>query len=194
MLNLKPETGFKEWPKIPRGQHENVTITEKIDGTNACIIIEGGEIVGIQSRKRLLVPAIISGDSNTDNFGFARWVMDNDLELVKMGDGYHYGEWAGPGIQKNPHSLVDKQFFLFNVARWGSHNPNTPECCQVVPTLFTGKLTEHIIEETMLGLAAAYNDCVGTPEGVIVYFHKTRRLEEHTFRDQKGKWADDCSK
>ena len=31
---------FKEWPKIPRGLGEQMTITEKIDGTNACIIVE----------------------------------------------------------------------------------------------------------------------------------------------------------
>ena len=36
---------FKKWPKIPRLENEVYYITEKIDGTNACIIIDySGEI------------------------------------------------------------------------------------------------------------------------------------------------------
>jgi len=31
---------FKAWPKIPRLENEIFHITEKIDGTNACIVIE----------------------------------------------------------------------------------------------------------------------------------------------------------
>ena len=58
---------FKAWPKIGRYNPFNVTITEKMDGTNACIIIEDGFIVGVQSRKRLITP-------DDDNFGFAQWV------------------------------------------------------------------------------------------------------------------------
>jgi len=49
------DVDFKAWPKIPRENPFNVTITEKIDGTNACIIIKDGEIIGVQSRKRLIV-------------------------------------------------------------------------------------------------------------------------------------------
>lgn len=36
---MTDQVEFKEWPKIPRGQNEIVSITEKINGTNACIII-----------------------------------------------------------------------------------------------------------------------------------------------------------
>lgn len=34
---------FKEFPKIPRLNRE-FTITEKIDGTNGCIVVEEGSI------------------------------------------------------------------------------------------------------------------------------------------------------
>lgn len=98
---------FKPWPKISRDNPFNVTITEKIDGTNACIIIQDGLLVGVQSRKRFITTL-------DDNYGFAAWVCENENELLKLGDGYHYGEWAGPGIQKNPHDLNEKTFFLFN--------------------------------------------------------------------------------
>jgi hypothetical protein len=189
MLNLKSEVEFKEWPKIPRGQHENVTITEKIDGTNACIIIEEGEIVGIQSRKRMLVPAALSGEKDTDNFGFAFWVMENEEDLLQLGDGYHYGEWAGPGIQKNPHGLREKMFFLFNTARWNLDNPNKPSCCNVVPILYSGEYTDLCIEDAMNLLKGCYVHPDQNPEGIVVYYHKTRRLEKHTFATQKGKWS-----
>ena len=99
---------FKAWNKIPRENPFRATITEKINGTNACIIIQDGSVVGAQSRKRLITP-------DDDNFGFAAWVEKNSEALEALGDGYHYGEWAGPGIQKNPHALDEKQFFLFNI-------------------------------------------------------------------------------
>ena len=34
---------FKPWPKIGRDNPFVVTITEKMDGTNACIIIKDGK-------------------------------------------------------------------------------------------------------------------------------------------------------
>ena len=88
---------FKKWEKIPRENPFTVTISEKIDGTNACIVIIDGAIAEVQSRKRFITP----GD---DNYGFALWVEENKDDLASLGDGYHYGEWAGEGIQKNPSS------------------------------------------------------------------------------------------
>ena len=131
---------FEAFPKIPRLNREWI-ITEKIDGTNAAIIIEecplveGGECdtivpgdsvlavgyrdgkayhVGAQSRKRLINLA-------EDNHGFAEFVYDNVEALVELlGPGRHFGEWAGPGIQKNRHELERKTFFLFNTTRFGN--------------------------------------------------------------------------
>ena len=67
------ESIFRKWPKIPRTNPFRATITEKIDGTNSCIMIEEAitgsisslQIVGIQSRNRLITP-------DDDNFGFAK--------------------------------------------------------------------------------------------------------------------------
>ncbi len=178
---------FKEWPKIPRGKGEIITITEKIDGTNACIIIEDGVIVGVQSRSRLIHP----GD---DNYGFASWVERNKDELIKLGDGYHYGEWAGPGIQKNPHNLECKTFFLFNTARWNKDNPNLPSCCSVVPILYEGENTVNNFGQNQIDLVMINLSIDGklkdyTPEGVVVWFHNTRRYEKWTFKNENGKWV-----
>jgi len=92
---------FKPWPKIPRPKGMNITITEKMDGTNACVVIQDGNFVGAQSRNRIITP-------EDDNMGFANWAYENQSDLEGLGDGYHYGEWCGPGIQKNPHNLGKK--------------------------------------------------------------------------------------
>lgn len=115
---------FKAWPKIPRWDNEKYTITEKIDGSNGCIIItEDGDIFA-QSRSRIL-----DETSAGDNFGFCKWVRGNKDELLKLGCGYHYGEWWGSGIQRG-YGLTEKRFSLFNV--W---HETLPDCVSMVPVI-----------------------------------------------------------
>lgn len=173
---------FKEWPKIPRGSDETITITEKIDGTNACIIIENGEIVGVQSRSRLITP-------DNDNYGFAGWVDRNKDELVKLGDGYHYGEWAGNGIQKNHHNIDGKKLFLFNSNRWRDGRDERPAGVECVPVLWEGVKTELTIPMIMDELWATAKRDGYHPEGIVVWYHKTKRYEKYTFENANGKWA-----
>ena len=177
------EVEFKAWEKIPRENPFNVTITEKMDGTNACVIIKDAAIIGVQSRKRLITP-------DDDNYGFASWVYENESDILNLGDGYHYGEWAGLGIQKNPHALSEKIFFLFNTFRWNENNPNRPKCCRVVPILFQGQLSPDIIPN----LLSVLSDTAGenqTPEGLIVYYHAFRKYTKHTIKSPNGKWCKD---
>lgn len=173
---------FNPWPKIPRGQHENVVITEKMDGSNSCIVIKDGSIIGIQSRKRFISPG-----KDSDNFGFAAWVHTNAQKLLGLGDGEHYGEWAGPKIQNNPHALEEKKFFLFNTFRW-HENHMPPECCDIVPVLYRGELTDNCIDLVMQELLESAAGTSIVPEGVIVYYCNTRRNEKYTFKDTRGKW------
>lgn len=173
---------FKPWPKIGRITPFKVTISEKINGTNACIIIDEREgIIGVQSRKRLITP-------ESDNYGFAGWVERNKEDLLKLGHGCHYGEWAGPGIQKNPHCLDEKTFFLFNTFRWNDDNPNRPQCCSVVPTLFIGQLTPDTVPMLLEDLKNNAPEGV-TPEGVVVYYHAFKQYTKHTIVSPNGKWA-----
>ena len=176
---MENEELFKAWPKISRiGENLTVTITEKIDGTNACIIISDGEIVGVQSRNRLITP-------ESDNAGFARWVRENEEELKGLGDGYHYGEWAGPSIQQNPLKLEEKAFFLFNTFRWGPHNP-PPTICKVVPVLNADvEYSPGLISDVMRDLKVLRDY---EPEGIIVYFHVFRTNVKVTYKNSQGKW------
>lgn len=176
------QVDFKPWPKIYR-QSANIIVTEKIDGTNSCIIIKDGEIIGCQSRKRLITP-------EEDNHGFATWVKDNSEKLLSLGDGYHYGEWAGPGIQKNPHRLNEKRFFLFNTKRWGEHNPNTPDICDVVPVLYEGP-GNISIDNIMLDLHEESINKGYIAEGVVVFTPSSGTMVKYTFNNPDGKWTND---
>lgn len=170
---------FEAWPKIPRHKGANVIISEKIDGTNSAIIIRDGVVVGCQSRNRLITP-------ENDNFGFARWVSENGDELAGLGDGRHFGEWAGPGIQKNPHGFSSKKFMLFNTSRWAE---DKPPCCDVVSVLYSGEIGHDTVGDVMSELRASSLAAGYKAEGVIIYYVNTRTFEKATFDNPNGKWA-----
>lgn len=154
---------FKAWPKIPRLSNEKYFITEKIDGTNAAVIItETGEI-GAQSRNKLITP-------EDDNYGFAKWVQSNKTELLTMGPGHHYGEWWGLGIQRG-YGQDKKRFSLFNTARWNPDNPNKPNCCDVVPSLPNNIEKALEVLKTQGSLAAPGFMQV---EGIVIYCYQTK--------------------
>ena len=117
---MEPE--FQEWPKIPRWSNESYVITEKIDGTNGCVIVTDYGDVFAQSRSRIL-----DETSSGDNYGFCKWVKGNKDDLLRLGVGYHYGEWWGQGIQRN-YGLTERRFSLFNI--WMKI---IPECVSKVP-------------------------------------------------------------
>lgn len=175
-------TEFKAWPKTPRPKHNKITITEKMDGTNACVVIEDGQVVAVQSRNRF----IKVGD---DNFGFASWVHSNADALARLGNGHHFGEWVGPGIQRNPHKLEQKEFFLFNTARSYQY---LPDVVKQVPVLYHGVASDAAIYLAYTKLwARAANDKY-SPEGIIVLYHVTDTRVKYTFANQDGKNIRTC--
>jgi hypothetical protein len=165
--------GFQAWPKTVRFENLFLVIEEKLDGSNSGFEIRDGQIVGIQSRKRLITP-------ESDNFGFARWVREREDVLVDtLGDGRHYGEYWGSGIQRT-YGLTtgDKRFSRFNSARWASardHFESLGIGLSVVPTLFHGKVgplgIEGAIERSLATLRHEGSQAQPgfmNPEGVIV--------------------------
>lgn len=176
---------FQEFPKIPRLKR-SIVITEKLDGTNACVIVcaEGREVAA-QSRNRLITP-------DADNYGFAKWVEANRDELVKLGPGHHFGEWWGLGIGRG-YGLTEKRFSLFNTARWNDQNPNRPACCGVVPLLYQGDLSGvDTAMERLKTLGSVAAPGFMNPEGVIVYHSASRSMFKVTVEkdeEHKGKNA-----
>jgi hypothetical protein len=155
-----------------------VTITEKIDGTNASVrILEDGTIEAY-SRKRRITP-------DSDNFGFARWVEDNADKLVNLGPGVHFGEWWGKGIQRG-YDLDHKRFSLFNTARWsgGEHEGFIDHTgCYVVPVLAIRELEDRPIEDALGTLGRGSRAAPGymNPEGIMVWHHAAQQMFKWTF-------------
>ena len=167
---------------MPRLSRECI-ISEKIDGTNACIFIgEDGEFL-VGSRTRWITP-------EQDNHGFARWAYERKDELLTLGTGRHFGEWWGSGIQRG-YGLQkgEKRFSLFNVQRWALHGTEPqrvpsadpriekyqdvlPPCCGLVPVLYRGPFdtacAEHAIDLLRANGSAAAPGFMN-PEGIVVF-------------------------
>ena len=175
-------TEFLEFPKIARYSRD-VIVTEKIDGTNACIYIgEDGEFL-VGSRTKWITP-------EADNHGFARWAFVHKGELMGLGKGRHFGEWWGSGIQRG-YGLPsgEKRLSLFNVQRWClcGETPKQipcgdprivkiqdvlPACVGLVPVLWRGKFDELCVPELMDELRehGSYAEPGFTnPEGIVVF-------------------------
>lgn len=190
-------TAFEPFPKLARLSRECV-ITEKLDGTNAQVLIrkhEGntafGREFGVEavlegqayelfagSRTRLIKPG-----KQTDNFGFAGWVRDNAQELVKLGEGRHFGEWYGKGIQRG-YGLSEKRFALFNSYLWKDERPS---CCDVVPVLYEGFFSTEAADDALIRLGYHGSYAVTgfmNPEGIVVYHTHAKVSFKKTFDDR----------
>jgi hypothetical protein len=173
---------FREFQKIPRLNRE-VIVTEKIDGTNACVVVGEDGSVGAQSRSRIITP-------QDDNYGFAKWVQENADELRTLGPGYHYGEWWGHGIQRN-YKLAEKRFSLFNVSRWGDARP---ACCHVVPVITSAN--NFSVAEPALQALRDHGSYAAPgfmkPEGIVLFHTQSNLLFKVTLEkdhEWKGKSA-----
>lgn len=122
---------FMPWPKMARLSRECI-ITEKLDGTNACVNIVLAREIPNGGQSLATAAVTVSPDATfyifagsrtrwiqpgNDNYGFAAWVLANCEELVKLGPGRHFGEWWGNGIQRR-YNMTQKRFSLFNAKRW----------------------------------------------------------------------------
>ena len=177
---MNKEIPFTPFPKMARLSRE-VIITEKIDGTNAQILIteDGDFLTG--SRTRWITP-------QDDNYGFSAWAHDHKDELMQLGPGRHFGEWWGQGIQRK-YGMSEKRFSLFNVARWCLHGEEPeqiptadtrivkmqdvlPQCCHLVPVLRRGIFTTDMVESALHELRERGSLAAPgfmRPEGVVVF-------------------------
>lgn len=198
---------FTPWPKTAR-LFRDIVVTEKLDGTNAAIHISAGYEVAFpdafelkpgeaivdgrlwrlsaQSRKRIITP-------DNDNFGFAAWVYDNAAELVSLlGEGLHFGEWWGRGIQRG-YGLNERRFSLFNTERHDGVGAFVGAVwVEPVITLYQGPNDTAVVKRIMAQLAQHGSVTVSgwpTPEGICVYHTATRSVSKVTLdNNDAGKW------
>jgi hypothetical protein len=183
---------FVPWPKTPR-LFKGMTITEKIDGTNAAIHIVPGEVEGTfsitaQSRNRVITPG-----KGTDNSGFAAWAHANASELaLLLGPGLHFGEWWGQGINRN-YGVDGRRFSLFNTDKHAEVKRTVGGVdVEPVPVLFRGDFSTTTVAAVLAMLksegslaAPGFNN----PEGVCVFHHGARQVTKVTLdNNDAGKW------
>lgn len=176
----------------------DIVVTEKLDGTNAQILIDDdGKTLTVGSRNRLITP-------EDDNYGFARWCKENETELLKLGPGRHFGEWWGAGIQRR-YGVAEKRFSLFNVGRWAQAKGvdgnfkgvvdlrdvtlSGVSCCHVVPTLYEGPFNMALIDAAIAQLkehgsvaAPGFMD----PEGIVIYHTASGTLFKRTVKNDES--------
>ncbi len=172
---------FKSFGEIKRLGKVLMTITQKIHGTNAQVVIAEDGTVQAGSRTRWIYP-------HDDNFGFANWVEQNKEELIaKLGLGTHYGEWAGPGINSG-EGLTEKTFVLFNTGR---HYPDgLPPQTKLVPVLYHGPIDLTQIDVVMADLKENGSRLAPgfmRPEGVVVSFAGQRFKK--VFDPEETQWT-----
>lgn len=173
------EIEFEPWPSIPR-LFRDMVVTEKIDGTNAAVVIGADGNFACQSRKRLITP-------DDDNYGFATWAYSMREQLTDfLGPGRHFGEWWGAGIQRG-YGLRERRFSLFNVHRWKREDGvEWPDGVDVVPTLYIGpfdiedvKAFKALLRDKGSFAAPGFMD----PEGVVIYHTASKQLFKSTYED-----------
>jgi hypothetical protein len=182
---------FQAFTEIVR-LNSHVTVTEKIHGTNAQIVVfkytftdgyQHDPRFGIQagSRTRIITP-------EDDNYGFARWVDENKEALISaLGVGTHYGEWFGLGINAG-YGLKEKRFALFN--QQFAAQP-LPDRVTTVPVLYEGPYTEGVVSEAMARLKSEGSRVApgfDKPEGVVVRFSRNGAMFKVVFEAEETAW------
>lgn len=194
---MEHENTFVPFPKMARLRRD-ILITEKIDGVNAQIVIvpRGTYADGNLFGKPVADCGaywIYAGGRNRwvtqedDNFGFAGWVQDNKEELVKLGQGRHFGEWWGRGINRG-YGIQDRRFSLFNVSRWSHPDSikSLPECCDIVPLLYSGPFSTEATDSALRCLEVAGSRAAPgfmNPEGIAVWHTAANVGFKQTLKD-----------
>lgn len=167
---------FKEFPKVPRLSKDCV-ISEKLDWTNACVVVTEEWDVFAQSRNRMI-------KMWDDNYWFARWVGENEQELLKLWMGYHYWEWRWLWVQR--WYDMDRKVFSLFVFRW----EELPKCCSIVPYLYEWPFDTNKIDEVMGKLKEWWSIASPwfmNPEGIIIYHTASKQIYKKTFEHDEWK-------
>jgi hypothetical protein len=175
---------FAAFDKIER-LTQQITITEKIHGTNAQVFIADG-IVRAGSRTRWITP-------EDDNYAFAAWVASNAHALRELlGEGQHFGEWYGSGINAG-YGLKERRFALFNTFRWVPlADTLRPLGIDVVPILYQGPFSGEAIStafERLRTLGSVIVPGYDKPEGIVVRFDRSGVLMKRTFESEDEAWS-----
>lgn len=180
---VKSQYDFHRMPKIPR-YFRSIVVTEKLDGTNAAILINDEGVFGCSKNK------ILSPGKSTDNFGFAAWVESckDDLKNA-LGFGLHRGEFWGVGVNRG-YGLIERRFSLFNTHKWTLPYLDglLPSGVHVTPTLYKGPHDQYWIIHCLDNLKT-YGSYAAkgymNPEGIVVFHEQSGHLYKITLENDE---------
>lgn len=181
---MKMTDDFKSFESIQPIGKLFMRITQKIHGSNAQIKIDKTDssfVLRTGSRNRWIMP-------HDDNFGFSKHVYDHAEQFLALGEGIHYGEWAGPGINSG-EGLTEKTFFLFSHPR-RYEGIILPPNVKFVPELFVGPVSMDTIDLVMNNLLEQGSQAVPgfmNPEGIVIEIDGKRYKK--TFAPEESKWC-----
>jgi hypothetical protein len=198
------EYEFKMFDKIGR-LFRPILITEKIDGTNAQILVEDREVAEEQAPELPWIYvddyAVLAGSrkrylsEDADNFEFYQWVKSHAPALTYLGIGRHFGEWWGSGIQRGYGlSKGERKLSLFNVMRYSLdpllYSPVWEIGVEVVPLLYAGDwklghvdMALKTLEVTGSIAAPGYMN----PEGIVIFHTSNNSLLKVTLKNDGHK-------
>lgn len=180
---------FIKFKEIENIRKFNVTVTQKLHGTNASIFIfrnEETNELDLRTGKRtsFCTPEL-------DNAGFANFVYANKAEIIdKLGEGSHYGEWVGPGVNSSEGLVGEKRFVLFDVLKF--QDKQLPNRVDVVPLLYSGRYSDEKIIEIMDNLktnGSKYVKGFMRPEGVVIHILGTNIRFKNVFSAEETEWT-----
>ena len=175
------DTEFKHWASIEK-LDQMITVTEKVHGSNAQILVGDDLTVRAASRERWL-------DRVNDNFGFCRHVTEHAEEIgALLGPGRHYGEWYGAGIGSS-YNLKEKRLALFDQRFTGKP---LPSWCDVVPVLYSDFYSHDAITQALAKLKEGGSVIAPgfmRPEGVVVRWNRSGIYMKKVFEAEDSAWA-----
>lgn len=173
---------FIAFPKIEKFAALKMSITQKIHGSNALVCISPDGELKTGSRTRWVTP-------EDDNYGFSNFVNAHREEFITLlGPGYHYGEWAGPGINSG-EGLSVKTFVLFDWWKYPAER-KLPLNVRPVPVLYNGAAdvsAVHLAMDKLLTEGSLLSPGFMRPEGVVVQLNKTRY--KVVFKPEETSWT-----
>jgi len=152
-----------------RGQE--VTITQKLDGSSCTVVVENGKLSQVCSRRLSLK------ESEDSRF----WKAAQLLQVEKAGSLIIQGELMGPGVQGNQLELSRHELFIFQIKRDGRFLPfeeMRSMCISIFSCQHVPLIGHSILEESfsdMQSLADRQTLPNNQPaEGIVVRAHDYR--------------------
>jgi hypothetical protein len=163
--------------------YPDLYVTEKLDGQSVLFFFYKGEF-GVCSRNR----QIARKDTSGDYFWKIAEQLDLENKLRAFGQNIGIqGELCGPGIQKNPLGLKEKQAFFYQIqqfdgSRFLDYNEFKMLCKElnlpVVPVLYEGKCPYDTVEDwTQYAVRNSVLNTEKKAEGIVVRSTKEVSLD-----------------